>query len=75
MVIFGDAGGLDPSFRGWKIEHGEMISPEGWRFSPGEIMSMPLLRQQLAAYQAAERQADALPEQPAPGEWPDAIAG
>jgi hypothetical protein len=69
-VLLGDLGAIDPHFRGWKIEHGEIISPEGWRFGPGEVLSLPLLRQQLAAYQATERVADGLPEQPQPGDIP-----
>jgi hypothetical protein len=46
--------------------------PEGWGATPGEILSIPLMRLQIAGYQLDQRiakaQLDALEEQPTPGE-------
>jgi hypothetical protein len=50
---------------------GQLVSPEGWNASPGEILAVPLMRLQIQGYQRDQRIAkaelDALEEQPQPG--------
>lgn len=55
VAIFGELGVISRAWRGWSLRDGALVSPEGWTFSPGEILSLPFLRQQLAAYQAEQR--------------------
>ncbi|MGH7144764.1 MAG: DUF3653 domain-containing protein [Planctomycetota bacterium] len=42
-ILSGELEQVDPAFAGWLIRAGELISPEGWRFTPGEIRSIPFL--------------------------------
>jgi len=44
------------AFRGWSIRNGRLISPEGWEATTGDILTIPLMRAQISAYQAKERQ-------------------
>src|SRR5687768_8771678 len=46
---------LSREWRGWRIVGGVLYSPEGWSATPGEVRSLPLLRQQLRALQVRER--------------------
>jgi hypothetical protein len=34
---------------------GELISPEGWQFTPGAVRSIPLLQSQVKTYQRERR--------------------
>lgn len=36
--------GLIPGWHGWRIEPGYLIDPTGYRYSAGEIQSIPLLK-------------------------------
>lgn len=75
MILAGDLGVFDPTWRGWIVRHGTLISPEGWDATPGEVRSLPLLRLQLQNYQReqriAKRELEALDEQPTPAEIPN----
>jgi hypothetical protein len=77
MILEGDLGVFDPAWGGWTLRSGELLSPEGWGATPGEILSIPLMRLQIASYQLDQRIAkaelEALVEQPAPGELPVAL--
>lgn len=42
-LLSGELDLVDKAFRGWIIRRGELVSPEGWCFTPGEIRSIPLL--------------------------------
>lgn len=44
FALEGELGAIAPAFRGWRLDarHGELVSPEAWRFTPGEICSLPL---------------------------------
>ncbi len=66
MILSEDLGCFDPSWRGWILRAGKLISPEGWEVTTGDVMSLPLLRAQIAGYQAKERQAQTMDEQPQP---------
>jgi hypothetical protein len=74
MILTGDLGAFDPAFRGWKMRDGKLISPEGWEATVGEILSLPLLRAQISAYQAKERLTRGMEEQPMPADLPDVLA-
>lgn len=44
LTLEGELGAIAPAFAGWRLDarHGELVSPEGWRFPPGEIRALPL---------------------------------
>lgn len=81
MLLSGDLGYLDPRWAGWTIRSGEIVSPEGWRATPGDVLSIQLTQAQLSAYRnenRALRQAiDEIEfeEQPLPGQWEIAVEG
>lgn len=78
VFLSADLGAFDPQWRGWCLRHGCLISPEGWEISRNDVLSAPLLRAQLSAYQAALREAHeqhALDEQPEPGILPAIYVG
>jgi hypothetical protein len=70
MILSGDLGHFDPAFKGWTMRDGKLISPEGWEATPGDVLALPLLRAQLANYQAAERAELGIEEQPSPDPIP-----
>jgi len=73
MILAGDLGAFDPEFRGWTVRDGKLISPEGWEASPGDVLSIPLLRAQISAYQAKQRIIEGIEEQPLPGAMPEIV--
>lgn len=51
-------GELEPISRpwaGWRIHGKHLVSPEGWKFTPGQVRSIPFMHAQVAAYQAERR--------------------
>ena len=70
MILGGDLGCFDPAWRGWLLRDGKLVSPEGWEATPGDVLSLPLLRAQLASHQAEKRAILAMDEQPEPGSLP-----
>jgi hypothetical protein len=74
MILSRDLGAFAPSWRGWTLRDGKSISPEGWEATPGDVLSIPLLRAQISTYQAKERIVQAIDEQPLPGAMPGALA-
>lgn len=78
LLIAADLGCFSPEWSGWRLNGQDLISPEGWRIARGQVMIVPLLRQQLAAYEVELkrlREAVVLThEQPLPSEWPEWIA-
>jgi hypothetical protein len=80
MILEADLGCFAREWRGWCLNGGELVSPEGWRISLGQVLNVPLMRQQLAAYQAALRAKEndtlsRLEEQPLPENWNYTAAG
>lgn len=71
MLVCGDLGCIDHAWAGWRIQKGLLISPEGWEISVNMIMGVPLMRQQIAAYQAEERKLKDMPAQPESDTWPE----
>jgi hypothetical protein len=74
MILAADLGCFDAAFRGWSIRDGKLISPEGWEATAGDILTIPLMRAQISAYQAKERQVLATDGQPEPGDAPAIVA-
>jgi hypothetical protein len=48
-LLLGDLPGTCGKWTGWRFHQGELYSPGGDRFGPGDVLSLILLRQQLAA--------------------------
>lgn len=71
LVLEADLGAFAPTWRGWHIEGDELVSPEGWRIKCGEVLAVPLMRQQIATYQAELRkeQETEFEDQPLPSQW------
>jgi Phage protein len=76
-LISGDLGCFDAKWRGWRLYKGVLVSPEGWEISQGDVISSPLLRQQLAAFKTELKRlrtaADSIQDQPLPSEFPEWI--
>jgi hypothetical protein len=77
-VLTGDLGHLDPAWTGWKLSRGCLCSPENWLIYVNDVLAVPLLRLQLAAYQSenralkrdlADAEANRLEEQPLADDW------
>lgn len=78
LLISGDLGIFDPAWRGWIVRRGQLISPEGWEITTGEVLAVPLMRLQIAAYQRdlrAQQAALSSQEQPLPEAWPEWVHG
>src|ERR1700678_3964964 len=50
ILLRSDLGCFDAAWKGWRIYKGVLVSPEGWEITKGDVISSPLLRQQLAAF-------------------------
>lgn len=46
-----DLGELEREWRGWALRAGELVSPEGWRFTPPDVRCIPFMRGQIQALQ------------------------
>ena len=55
LVVNCDLGVISPDWSRWRIVDGVLMSPEGWRASPGEVMALPFMRQQIAEYARRRR--------------------
>lgn len=71
LLLAGDLGCFDPDWSGWVIRRGVLISPEGWEIKVNEVLSVPLLRAQLVAYQSEDRKLQSIAEQPLPADFPE----
>jgi len=74
LILEADLGCFSPEWSGWRLDGQDLVSPEGWRIARGQVMNVPLMRQQLAAYQVelAEKKASKvaqLDDQPLPEQW------
>jgi hypothetical protein len=63
-LLAGDLEAFDPVWRGWTVKRGELVSPEGWIATPGEVRSIPLLRARISQLERMVRDATRLEEQP-----------
>jgi len=74
LILEADLGCFDPAWRGWVLRCGNLVSPEGWAITVSDVLSAPLLRAQVAAYQVENRALRGLAEefaedQPLPSSW------
>lgn len=46
---------LDAAWRGWRLVRGELVSPEGWRFTPGAVLAGELYRRRVCEISERER--------------------
>lgn len=74
-LLAGDLSAFDPDWRGWVMRDGKLTSPEGWTYSPGEVLSLMLLRAQIAHLESLRRRERELEEQPEPGALPTRAVG
>lgn len=74
-LLRGDLGFFDPAWKGWRLIRGELVSPENWRITLGDVLAQRLVAAQIAAYQSenrrlkaelAEAKVQQLEEQPHP---------
>lgn len=49
----GDLSAMDKLWAEWRLFRGELHAPNGWHFTPGELLSLPLLYQEIAALKKA----------------------
>lgn len=49
-LLEGDLGFLDPRWAGWKIRRGDLVSPESWVMTKGDVLASRLHEAQLAAW-------------------------
>ena len=75
MLFDADLGCFDAAWRGWRLYKGALVSPEGWEIAKGDVISSPLLRQQLAAFKTELKRlkepAVTIQDQPLPTDWPE----
>lgn len=71
LVLEADLGAFSRAARGWKIDGETLVSPEGWRITLGEVLSLPLLQRQVAAAERELRVMKGIDAQPEPGEVPE----
>lgn len=75
LLLRADLAAFDPEWRGWVARGGKLISPEGWEITVGDVLALPLMRQQMAAYQTELRlikeRVLLMSEQPTPEQWPE----
>lgn len=78
LLLAADLGCFDAAWKGWRARRGKLISPEGWEITLGDVISAPLLRQQLAAFKSELKRlraaADTIQDQPLPADWPEWVA-
>jgi Phage protein len=77
LLLRADLGCFSPEWTGWRLNGQDLISPEGWRIARGQVMIVPLMRQQIAAYEVELKRLRAevvlTHDQPVPSEWPEWI--
>lgn len=83
-VLLGDLGCFDRAWAGWCIRGNQIVSPENWIATVGDVLSIQLTQAQLSAYRVENRslraEIDALEaglfeEQPLPDQWTIALEG
>lgn len=76
LLLVADLGCFDARWAGWRVYQGCLVSPEGWEITLGDVISSPLLRQQLAAFKSELKRLraaaePAIQDQPLPEVWPE----
>lgn len=74
LLLAADLACLDPTWAGWCVRNGKLVSPEGWEITMRDVIGLPLRRQEMAAYKSElKRLKEKLlltQEQPLPEVWP-----
>jgi hypothetical protein len=84
MILRRDLGCFAEEWRGWTVNRGDLVSPDGWCVDRHMALSVPLMHGQINALrhdlkqtktdlEELQRLRDTLQEQPAPGECPDYV--
>lgn len=60
FVIERELSVLAPEWSGWRIDaRGNLVSPEAWTFTPGQVLSIPLLYGSISAHRGRANAAEA----------------
>ena len=54
VCVHGELADVDPAWRGWRLIAGELVSPEGWTYTPGAVRAGRLWKQRAIAYGALQ---------------------
>jgi hypothetical protein len=54
-LLTGDLGFFDPKWTGWRLIRGDLVSPENWIITLGDVLAQRLVAAQIAAYQTENR--------------------
>ena len=54
-LLTGDLGFFHPSWKGWRLIRGDLVSPENWIITVGDVLAQRLVAAQIAAYQVENR--------------------
>jgi len=54
-LLRGDLSFFDPKWRGWRLIRGDLVSPENWIITLGDVLAQRLVAAQIAAYQIENR--------------------
>lgn len=50
-LLTGDLGFFDPVWKGWRLIRGDLVSPENWIITLGDVLAQRLVAAQISAYQ------------------------
>jgi hypothetical protein len=53
LIHYGNLGAICAEFEGWALRRGTLHAPNGWTFSAGQLMAIPLHYQREAALETA----------------------
>lgn len=77
-LLTGDLSFFDPKWKGWRLIRGDLVSPENWVITLGDVLAQRLVAAQISAYQIENRRLKAVlaelerggyEDQPSPDEW------
>lgn len=54
-LLMGDLGFFHPHWRGWRLIRGDLVSPENWVITVGDVLAQRLVAAQISAYQIENR--------------------
>lgn len=54
-LLTGDLGFIDPKWKGWHLIRGDLVSPENWIITLGDVLAQRLVAAQISAYQIENR--------------------
>lgn len=69
-ILRRDLGLFSEKWRGWTVNDGDLVSPEGWTISRNDALAVPLMHGQISALRSelATLEAEQFEEQPLPDE-------